>query len=205
MPDSDEAPQRDRASPARVVISRRELDAFWRQEIRPTALGLVAGGASLVWVGFWAIALGSYSFAAPLTHAVLIGEAVSLLVLGPAMLLLAARLWTMRAEELVLSSDGLIVRFRRNKEFFVAWSDPALRIVLIDRRLRRPTQPPSVPGILRLRFRWYGISTEAIDVALHHARTNELAVRSRSRTGGRGTLQIHRLDPTDPDAVSPRP
>ena len=47
-----------------VVVGSDELESFWRREVRPAARALVLGGVGLVWVGYWGIALPTYTYSA---------------------------------------------------------------------------------------------------------------------------------------------
>jgi hypothetical protein len=187
----EEPPSGGSSGPAPITVGPDDLAAFWSNEVRPTAVALLLGGASLFWVGFGAVALGSYSFSAPLTHSVLIGEAIALILLGPCLLLFGAWLWNMQATKLEISADGIHIWFRSNRDFFVGWCDAVLRVEIVDRRERRPAPGLESAGILRIRRRRYGISAAAVDLALAQAKRNGLSIRSGHRTGTRGILHVH--------------
>jgi hypothetical protein len=181
------------SSPGSVVVSAAELDAFWKREVRPAALALVLGAFGLIWVGYWGVALQSYTYSSMLTHAILNGESIALLLLGPVLLAVGVWLTAMRASRIEVSEGGIRVWSRAGRLRAIEWSGSRLRVEVVDRREQDPAPAGSSVGVIRLRYRWYALSAPAVELALDQARRRGLTIRSRSRTRGGGQQRVHRI------------
>ncbi|MCI4344918.1 MAG: hypothetical protein L3J87_04770 [Thermoplasmata archaeon] len=176
-----------------MVVGSEELESFWKREVRPASRALVLGGAGLLWVGYWGIALQNYTYSQPLTRAILNGESIALLLLGPVLLVIGLWLTVMRARRLEVSEGGIRVWSRRGRVRSVDWAGARLRVEVVDRREQEPAVPTSSAGVLRLHYRWYALSGPAVELALEQARRRGLTIRSRCRSRGGGQLKIHRI------------
>jgi hypothetical protein len=176
-----------------VVVSAAELDAFWKREVRPAAFALILGGFGLIWVGYWGIALQNYTYSSMVTRAILNGESLALLFLGPVLLAVGAWLTVMRASRVEVSEGGIRVWSRAGHLRAVEWSGARLQVEVVDRREQESAAAGSSVGVIRLHYRWYALSAPAVELALDQARRRGLTIRSRSRTRGGGRQRIHRI------------